>query len=305
MRGGGLSREDRDALVRAVLPVATGDGGYLRAPCPVCVYRVGTPDRHRALSINGSLGWWHCFRCGARGRLWGASAEEAAQRCRVAEVDPSEPVEARQLPEEFLPIAEEPAASSLATEAARRYLAGRGLRPEVLRAAGVGVCLSGPRFGGRVVVPVFAPGGEELLGYVGRIWTKKPADPSVEVYRYPRGMPRGRALYNSDALRVETDTPALVVEGVFDALAPGLYPDGVALLGTHSEPQVEALSVARRPVVVVLDGDAHEAAWALAFRLRLEGVRAGHVKLPPRTDPDEVPGDWLREEARRSIDAEL
>lgn len=305
MRGGGLTREDRDSLVRSALANASGNGGYLRAPCPVCVYRMGTPDRHRALSINGSSGWWHCFRCSARGRLWGDAADDVARRCVVVAVDPSVPTEAQRLPEEFLLLAEEPAASALAAEPARRYLAGRGLPPETLREARVGVCLAGGRFGGRVVVPVFAPGGEELLGYVGRIWTKKPADPEVEVYRYPRGMPRGEALYNADALAVETDTPALVVEGVFDALAPGLWPDGVALLGTHSELQVEALTAARRPVVFVLDGDAHETGWALAMRLRLEGARAGYVRLPPKTDPDEVPGSWLREEARRSLDATL
>lgn len=300
---GGLTRADRAALVRSALANATGGGGYLRAPCPICVYRVGSPDRHRALSINGSSGWWHCFRCSAKGRLWGEDAENASRRCMVVDIDPSVRREAQDLPAEFMLISEEPAASALAAEAPRRYLAGRGLSPEVLRAAGVGVCLSGLRWGGRVVVPVLS--GEELMGYVGRIWTKKPADPDGEVYRYPHGMPRGEVIYNGEALLVETDTPALVVEGVFDALAPGLWPDGVALLGTHSDPQVEALSVARRPVVFVLDGDAHETGWALAFRLRLEGARAGFVRLPPRTDPDEVPGSWLREEARRSLDAPL
>lgn len=303
MRGGGLTREDRDSLVRSALANASGNGGYLRAPCPLCVYRVGTPDRHRALSINGGSGWWHCFRCSAKGKLWGSSAEEASRRCVVVDIDPTKRTEAQDLPEEFLPLHEEPAASSLAAEAARNYLAGRGLSPEVLRAAGVGVCLSGLRFGGRVVVPVRS--GEELMGYVGRLWVKKPIDPDAEVYRYPRGMPRGEVIYRGEVLQEETDTPALVVEGVFDALAPGLWPDGVALLGTHSELQVEALQVARRPVVFVLDGDAHETGWALAFRLRLEGARAGYIRLPPRTDPDEVPGSWLREEAVRSLDAPL
>lgn len=300
---GGLTREDRAALVRSALLNASGSGSYLRAPCPICVYRVGTPDRHRALSINGSSGWWHCFRCSAKGRLWGSSAEEAARRCVVVEIDPTKRTEAQDLPPEFMPLHDEPARSSLAAEPARRYLAGRGLAEDVLRAAGVGVCLTGLRWGGRVVVPIRSD--EELMGYVGRIWTKKPYDPEGEVYRYPHGMPRGEVLYNAEALQVETERPVLVVEGVFDALAPGLWPDGVALLGTHSDAQVEALSVAKRPVVFVLDGDAHETGWSLAFRLRLEGARAGYVRLPPRTDPDEVSGSWLRDEAWRSLDAEL
>ena len=69
--------------------------------------------------------------------------------------------------------------------------------------------------------------------------------------------------------------------------------------------QVEALKLAKRPVAIMLDGDAWEESWILAARLRFEGCRAGFVKLPPRTDPDEVPLDWARNEARRCINAPL
>ena len=49
-------------------------------------------------------------------------------------------------------------------------------------------------------------------------------------------------------------------------------------------------------------GDAWEEGWALAMRLRLHGMRAGSVRLPPRKDPDQVDPAWLRAAARASLD---
>jgi DNA primase len=104
-------------------------------------------------------------------------------------------------------------------------------------------------------------------------------------------MQRGEVLYNHTALHVETERPVMVVEGVFDALA--LWPHAVAVLGKPSHFQVDALASAKRPVAIVLDGDAWQEGYALAMRLRLAGQRAGSVTLPPKTDPDEVDRAWL------------
>jgi hypothetical protein len=52
----------------------------------------------------------------------------------------------------------------------------------------------------------------------------------------------------------------------------------------------------------VLDGDAWEAGRTIAKQLVHRGIRAGHVRLPARTDPDEVPLDELRAEAVSSLD---
>ena len=72
----------------------------------------------------------------------------------------------------------------------------------------------------------------------------------------------------------------------------------VACLGKPNEAHLALLQEARRPVVVVLDGDAWEEGEALSLRLRFEGLRAGFVRLPPKTDPDEVSPalvwDWAR-----------
>ncbi len=118
-------------------------------------------------------------------------------------------------------------------------------------------------------------------------------------YLYPKRMRRPELLYNEPALYVETDVPVLVCEGVFDAAVA--FPDSVACLGKPLQAHVEKLRRARRPVVVCLDGDAWEEGWALAQTLKLHGVCAGNLRLPPKTDPEELGRGrkWLMQEARR------
>jgi hypothetical protein len=146
---------------------------------------------------------------------------------------------------------------------------------------------------------------------VARLWA--PSPDGLPKYLCARGSWRGQSIYNHAALLEQTDDPAIVVEGVIDAIS--VWPCGVALLGLSggtrdgagrvasrgmpTVEQVDALSLARRPLAVVLDGDAWEEGEATALQLRLLGARAGYVRLPPRTDPDEVPASWLLEEARR------
>jgi hypothetical protein len=232
-------------------------------------------------------GWYSCFRCGVRGRLDGDEFEPWAHR----EAAPATAVGA---PDGYEPIWGDAWEAGCYAEA-RAYLAARGVATKAFaRELGVGAVLEG-QYHHRVVVPVL--GGEgEWLGWVGRVWRRAGGD---RPYIYPPGEWRARSLYNHAALRQEADEPALVVEGVFDAIA--CWPDGVAVLGKPSEWQVDALGEALRPVAVVLDGDAHSEGWALAQLLRFRGRRAGAVRLPPGADPDEVPADWLREEARRCV----
>lgn len=284
-----MTRGERAQLVlRALRDAKATTKGWALCFCPFCLIRFGKQHRKRALSVHAS-GVFHCFRCLVSGR------DDVLRRGPgdLPERDAAENAPSIGLPEGFLPLAEEPGWSALVTEPARTYLRGRGLGPKLWQAASIGACVQG-FWAGRVIVPVFGDGCD-WLGWVGRAWTKHADVP----YLYPRGMRKGLLLYNQATLAVETDVPALVVEGVFDALA--LWPDAVALLGKASEEQIGALLMANRPVVVVLDGDAWIEGWALAMRLRLDGARAGAVRLPPGRDPDEVSSGWLRMAARESL----
>ena len=275
------------SIEQAYLKAARSTNGWLRAPCTNCE-RSGERDYRLSLGIRSDNGRYHCFGCRIHGTLKGV-------QLILGGPDLDEDLVDIHPPEDFIPLQGQ-ALSALCLEPARRYLDSRKVLRKMWDTAGLGACLSGPH-GGRIVVPIKE--NAQWVGWVARSWEKKVPRP----YLYPRGMKRGSLLYNSTALNLQEDIPVMVVEGVFDAIS--LWPDAVAVLGKPSRQQLVALAAARRPVAVVLDGDAWQDAWALAVRLRFEGVTAGFVRLPPTVDPDEVPKDWLMEEARRCVSQPL
>lgn len=282
-------REKAEMVQRLIRNARHSMTGWARANCPFCPTLLGKIDHKAALAINMANGAFVCFRCGTTGRMKEGDFTPEQTTFSLEDIEA-----AMRPPDGFMPLFREPGLSSLAAQEGRDYLRSRGLPDEVCAKAGIGACVSG-KYEGRVIVPIFSPDAA-WLGWVGRVWFKQ-AD---RAYVYPRGMKRAELLYNHAALLEESDTPVLVVEGVFDALAH--WPNAVAVLGKPSEQQIYALASARRPVVAVLDGDAWREGWALAARLRIEGQRSGSVRLPPRLDPDEVPVQWLWENARRSLD---
>lgn len=283
-----------DDVIRAAASAARpSTGGWHRAACPICPL-VNGKSGGDSFAIRDS-GVYMCWRCGSSGRvrdfegLGGAPEPTEAAGGEVSAIEP---------PEGFLELGREPGASAMVTAQAREYLLGRGFDKPLWRAIGLGVVLSG-YYGGRIVMPVFAEDDETWLGWVARDYTGA----AERKYLYPRGMMRGSILYQHRLIREETDEPALVVEGLFDA-AP-YYGHALACMGKPSKWHVEALAESRRPIACVLDGDAWREAEALSLRLRLRGVRAGFVRLPPRTDPNNVyqqrGAEWLLTEARRCV----
>lgn len=267
------------------------DSGWYRRNCPWCLDRTGREDRKQSLGIRGDSGFYHCFRCGVAGRADGGGSIE------LPEVAPREDsCEATEPPTGFYVLGVEPGISATAFRDARDYLVKRGVPEDVWRACGIGACLSG-KYAGRIIVPVTTFPYPAWIGFVARDWTGR----AERKYLYPRGMQKGSVMFNDHALRWETDEPVFAVEGVFDAFS--LWPNAVAFLGKPTEDQIEALAAAKRPIVPLLDGDAHREGWALAMRLRLEGQRAGSVRLPPCTDPDEVDETKLRDAALVAIDS--
>lgn len=268
-----------------------GGGAWRRGVCRACLHRTGKADRRGSFSVHVGSGFFHCFKCGVRGRLdgyegWEPTDEEEAAALAAREAS-------RKPPEGYEELARGSAAEAFAYRKARAYLEGRGLTDRrVWREAHVGATLEG-QYAKRVIVPLLTPDGE-WAGYVARDWTGNARIP----YLYPENMDR-QQLYNHRALLEPSERPVLVVEGVMDALA--LWPDAVAVLGKPSDPQVWALADCGRPVAVCLDGDAWREGEELAMRLQLEGQRAGNVRLPPKKDPDEVERQWLLEEARRAV----
>jgi hypothetical protein len=277
------------ALAEKSAKAAQGTGQFKRGICLPCELRTGKPDRRGCFSFNSAYGFYQCFKCGLVGRIAGYDSEDY-EPDEVAEKPVMEP------PEGFYELCRGDGLGSMSLDPAREYLRSRGLTDEGLwKEAHLGACIEG-WFSSRVVVPVLSP-DDVWLGFVARAWTKKAEVP----YLYPKGMARRDILYNHKALFGAADLPPIfVVEGVLDALA--LWPDAVAVLGKPTDPQIFALAESARPIAVCLDGDAWREGEALALRLRLEGQRAGSIRLPPTKDPDEVDRAWLQEEARSVIE---
>lgn len=283
---------DRKPLILEALSRSHGSGLWVKADCPFCIHRVGKEDRDHSLGFNTQSGGYICHRCGTKGYIDG-KPQELPPRPTPSDV---ELAELRRPPEAFIPLWDRAGQTAPETREARAYLAGRRIGPDLWEAARIGYCWNG-RCKGRVVVPILADDGETWMGWTARaIWK---SCPKRAKYRFPLALPRGEVLYNHAALLVETSDPVYVVEGAFDELAH--HPHGVATLGEVSESQIVGLLASRRPIVVVLDGDAWQKGLGIALRLRVEGISAGAVRLPPAKDPDEVDAGDLWEAARCSL----
>lgn len=283
--------QEEDEVIAALVDAIPSGDGWLRIQCPFCPGIIGKFDKRRSFGIRQDSGYYHCFRCGTVGRLqksdeWTPVEVEGQPRPEGELVmDP---------PEGFIPLWKGDGLTARCTHEARAYLHGRGLDSETIAGAKIGACLSG-EFAGRVVVPILGVDDETWWGYSARDWT----DTQFLRYRYPVGMPRATIMYQHRVLHEASDEPAIVVEGVFDALP--YFGRAVAVLGKPSPWQVDALTESQRPVAIVLDGDAWEQGWALARKLQLAGVRAGSVRLPAGEDPNSVNRNWLLDEAARCV----
>jgi hypothetical protein len=260
--------------------------GWVRANCPFCLDKRGTPDRRQSFGVNVKTGWYECYRCATRGRLRGYQYEEAEEQEEVRY--------GVEVPEGFYPLA---GSTAMVLGPARDYLfRQRKVSEDMAASLGIGACISG-RMAGRVVVPILG-NGHEWLWYVARSWRPKADVP----YLYPQGNKRG-LMFNAEALSVRTSTPALVVEGVFDAIPH--WPNAVAVLGKTTDDHVCALAASARPVVMVPDGDEWESGYAISLRLRLAGHKAASLRLPPGLDPDCIDPEILMVQVREAIECNL
>lgn len=293
-------RADRDRVEEALRGARFGKK-WIRVSCPFCADD-GHIDRKHSLGVSAATGRFECFRCGARGRLREPPNPELAHEYAEDQRKPQERVIVDP-PEEYVPLASRSARASISLRPAIDYLQSRGVGSvSRWRKYQIGAAADG-YLAGRVIVPLLTHDTDEWIGWVARLWRDKPRANAVGAaslkYINMKGMPRGTMFWNHRALLLPTDDPVMVVEGMFDALP--YYDNAVACLGKPSAAQIEWLYEATRPVVVVLDGDAWEEAWALAARLRFDGVRCGFVRLPPKQDPNQVDPVWLLREARMSL----
>ena len=258
--------------------------GWARWHCPLCEQRTGKVDSKKSFSVSLETGYWTCFKCEEKGWLDELPKRETPAR-RIRPPAQSD----LNIPEDTIFIASRDGRTAMSLEQARNYiLVQRNVDWETIIDNQIGACVGG-YYSNRLIFPVRRRGS--IRGFIARSWTR-----SERAYLYPRGFDRG-VFYNGDALDEETDQPLFVVEGVFDALRVGR--DAVACLGKPTTAQVEQLMlIKKRPVVVALDADAWRLGASVAMTLRLHGVQAFDLKLPPGKDPDSLSRDWFLEKAR-------
>lgn len=287
---------------------STGPGGReMRADCPFCIQRKGTPDSKRHLYVSRHKPAAHCFRCDWRGSwsdlivehdqislvealiiLNGESLMEdydATVRQFLLGYDPETESEADmpelpaldvQVPDGFSLLSV--GTGSLIQQQAVNYLRGRGLSDDLITCGMFGLV---PDKNYLIILCAYNY-------WQGRSMSAR----SRTKYLNPE-QPIGGALGLWDSLHLagrlsRLDGPVYVTEGVFSGL--GVLRRGhpaLALLGkTATNEQLERLARFPRPLVVMLDADAHDAAYELAITLYTRGKRDVELALLPEGDPE-------------------
>lgn len=294
--------------------------------------------------VNDEKGFYHCFGCSAhgdairwmtdqRGLAFMDAVKELADAAgmQVPAPDPKAAAKAERANSlyDVMAAAQQwfvAQFQGLEGASARAYCEGRGLRPDTVKAFGIGyapdsrgklkdalkhfgddklieagllIAVDGKepydRFRGRLMIPIRDPRGR-VIAFGGRIlgagepkYLNSPDTPLFD---------KGRTLYNLDKASAasRTSNRVIVVEGYMDAiaLAQAGFAEAVAPLGTAlTEQQIAMLWRMVPKPLLCFDGDAagQKAAFRAAQRA-LGGLKPGHslefVTLPDGQDPDDL-----------------
>lgn len=331
------ARTTLSALIGRGIKV-TKAGREYKACCPF--HNEKTPS----FTINDEKGFYHCFGCGAHGDAirWmtdqrGLSFMDAVKELadaagmQVPAPDPRAAAKAERANTlyDVMAAAQDwfvAQFQGLEGAEARSYCERRGLKPETIRAFGIGFAPDSrgrlkealkhfgddrlveagllisvedkapyDRFRGRLTIPIRDPRGR-VIAFGGRIlgagepkYLNSPDTPLFD---------KGRTLYNLDKASAASRASGrvIVVEGYMDAiaLAQAGFGEAVAPLGTAlTEQQIAMLWRMVPKPLLCFDGDAagQKAAFRAAQRA-LGGLKPGHslefVTLPESQDPDDL-----------------
>jgi len=263
------------AELEAFDPRASAGGRERRFTCPLPACQEKRPNAaHRSLSLNVATGAWCCYRCGASGQLrehWRPTGNQRDARrvaaLRVFALPPPPPAPDltwKPMVAQLQPAVHVPAAT--------RYLAQRGITPEV--AARCEVCFSADWYGRPAVCFPIRDRAGALVAAHGRH-----IDGRVQPKCHTAGDLKRGVYATPGAL----EAPRLVVcEGPFDALSlAAVGVPATALCGT-SEPAWLPQAAAFRRVALAFDADdaGDRAAERLAPLLRSFGATVERWRPP-------------------------
>ena len=240
----------------------TPKGKEYRYNCPFCLDNRGDEDTKGHLFVNETKGIYHCYRCGASGRLL---HEDIKGYKRLTLVDNKE------LLKDLIDIIEDnpvdqldmviPRKKAYEDKYARMYLVSRGFTDEMIDKYDLRVGSLFSNLLGYVVIPNQVKSLVMTDMYCARTYTGQ-----TPKYRNPPSSKAASIVYNLHRIAQNPDR-IIICEGAFDAMSAGS--DAVALYGKEcSEIKLsKILSKRPRQVVVNLDLDAKVKAYELAERI--------------------------------------
>lgn len=260
------------------------------------------PDREFHLYVNRHKGIYHCFRCGAKGRLRELAdvltldnfSDVIKQRSKLVTYTEDKIVKSlpRSRPIAFCNTSNIHHRHKI--DIARKYLIMRGLRNYEINNNKVRVCIDDSGiYENSVIFPI-----------------GKKDNPDYFVCRKLAGEPKYvNAPWNKGSLvyrpaSKHMNTPYLVIcEGVFDAIRIARVADVRGLLGKEaSREQIEYLTGLEKPLLVCLDQDAETYTMKLTANLAsYYGTIAAPVFLKGKyKDPGDAPSNYLNREFERA-----
>ena len=295
--------------------------------CPFCredrfrlfiSYRYGEQDA----AGNRNFGLWcchneKCHESETNRKIFRGKAAIPVSRRHALKTTPAAPVtpSPRPVPQEIiLPEGLTPIGDLPDTHPAVAYLIERGFDPGHLQDVwGVSFCSwcqeCSPSATNRIIIPAYKPAKmftapsehqqPVLAGWQARLVTGLDSPCPDAKYLCAKGMQKSELLYGLP-LAIQTTGPVYLVEGATDCWRIG--PGAVALFGKVMSRTQKLLLVhhfAGRPIVVLLDPDAREAAQKIQRELQLARGSRGEcrvvlVDLPPGIeDPGACPQEEI------------
>lgn len=200
-----------------------------------------------------------------------------------SEYDTTEVIEQVELPKEFKPLYQQ--SNSIKWKHALNYLLGRGIRPEDIVKYNIGYCDEG-EYNDKIIIPSYDERGK-LNFFVGRSFYQ-----TEYKYKNPKV---SKDIVGFDLL-INWDTPLVLCEGVFDAIA--IRRNAIPLFGKYIQSELEKKIIGNKvkKLYIVLDSDALKNALGLADKFMSYGIQTHLVDLG-----DEDPSDMGYDNINKKI----
>lgn len=172
------------------------------------------------------------------------------------------------------------------------YLEKRNISPCLAMSFHMGYCKHGI-MKDRIAIPIM-DSDRYIVAYAGRAVN----DNQSPRYLFPKNFKKSQNLFNIQSITPKSNKPVFLVEGFFACIHivnAGL--DAIALMGTTVSPQqLSLMKEARRPYILMLDGDeaGRKATPIIENKLNLFQIPFQTIKIRDGKQPDQLNEDYLK-----------